>query len=123
MSSKSSQVNNLALGGYSGVRFFLQLHKFNYQGGEVSSSKSSQVNNLALGGYSSSRIFYLANHKLIALIGSSKLSQADNPALGGYLWKSFFESKERVIKQPRVLVELWTQVLGATVCKFFLPSK
>ena len=90
MSSKSSQVNNLALGGYSGVRFFPTDAQIQVLTNEVSSSKSSQVNNLALGGYSSSRIFYLANHKLIALIGSSKLSQADNPALGGYSWKSFF---------------------------------
>ena len=89
MSSKSSQVNNLALGGYSGVKFFLQLLKLNHQSGKLSSSKSSQVNNLALGGYSSSRIFYPANSKLIALIDSSKSSQADNLALGGYSWKSF----------------------------------
>ena len=77
------------------------------------SSKSSQVNNLALGGYSESRIFYLAKYKIIASIGSSKLSQADNPALGDYSWKSFFE--ELLNQQPRVLVELRTQCLGATM--------
>ena len=57
MSSKSSQVNNLALGGYSGVRFFFPDAKATSHSQKVSSSKSSQVNNLAFGGYSHSRSF------------------------------------------------------------------
>ena len=50
MSSKSSQVNNLALGGYSQSRIFYQA-KYKLTG-LISSSKLSQADNPALGGYS-----------------------------------------------------------------------
>ena len=90
MSSKSSQVNNLALGGYSGVRFLFTATKVqSIKVGKLTAPSRHKLTTWRLGATHRADFSNLAEYKLIAWIDSSKLSQANNPALGGYKEESF----------------------------------